>query len=131
MGPEQRETRPFNIRMLEEMREAFRKIFLRYPEVTCLTGIATLAGELNDTGIPAALWLSAGTSDEAVVAPSEILGSIHQTLGVLAIQMGRAVQLRDHLRDQIIALQKEALAREQERKPAVVPAAVGQEVGRA
>lgn len=94
----------FDQAVCEILRRACADAFLHHPELKTVGVALCWNNNLNDAQIMHGLWLG---PDGPVVTPDGVIGSAFQTLKLLNEQTGRANDLIQHMRDQVIAVGEE------------------------
>jgi len=86
---------PFDVAACELMREQILHVLAKHPEVRSISVSLDYFGNLNDADIHRGVWID---RSGAVTAPDAIFGSLFQTLRMLDLQLHRAVELIEALR---------------------------------
>lgn len=109
--PETPQRMTFDEQVCERLKEAFRDVFLKHPEVKCLSASIVWNGSLNDANILHGVWLG---PDGPVGTPDAVVGSIHQTMRMLDEQLGRGMELSAYMQERIQVLGTETVRKNEE-----------------
>ncbi len=101
----------FDVAVCLKLRRAFAEILAAHPEVRSLACSVDWNGPLNEANVMHGVWLG---EDGIVSRPDAVFGSIAQTMRILDTQFTRAVELNNHLREQLAVLATEATKRNEE-----------------
>ena len=110
---EQPRPETFDVQVCEKIRKLFADVLTAHPEVRSLACSIDWFGAMNNSQIHHGVWLGEGG---LVGSPDGIFGSIQQTLKMLETQCSRAVDLHNHLREQVAILATEAANKSEEIK---------------
>ena len=105
------ERKNFNETALGQLRMAGLNVLKDFPEIANVAVVLSFTGELNDSHINRALWLS---SNGPVRKLNEVMGSLRGTVILLGEMFARAVAIESNLRNELLLLGQEILEKKQE-----------------